>query len=171
MQLKSKIKIWFEKQDLCSSCVAKFHVERLMKRITLSKYKDIFILKGGMLIASMIGIGSRTTMDMDATLRGYPLSEAHAICAKCAAWKRRVVALSIRSHHRFSSPYCPSRYSDFGWFSLASSLSPSCHALTSSNDLAQARQSLSWPLGQNQNKCPLMTGAPAYLASVPHASF
>jgi predicted nucleotidyltransferase component of viral defense system len=38
-------------------------------------YKDKIILKGGMLIASMIGIGSRTTMDMDATVRGYPLSD------------------------------------------------------------------------------------------------
>ena len=51
-----------------------FMLERLLERIILSKYKDIFILKGGMLIASMIGIGSRTTMDMDTTLRGYPLS-------------------------------------------------------------------------------------------------
>lgn len=33
------------------------------------------ILKGGMLIAAMVGINSRTTMDMDATLRGYPLTE------------------------------------------------------------------------------------------------
>jgi len=49
-----------------------FMLERLLERITVSKYKDIFILKGGMFIASMIGIGSRTTMDMDATLRGYP---------------------------------------------------------------------------------------------------
>ncbi|HQF19605.1 MAG TPA: nucleotidyl transferase AbiEii/AbiGii toxin family protein, partial [Bacteroidales bacterium] len=36
---------------------------------------DMVILKGGMLIASMVGINSRTTMDMDATLRGYPLTE------------------------------------------------------------------------------------------------
>ena len=44
-----------------------FMLERLLERISVSKYKDIFILKGGMLIASMIGIGSRTTMDMDGT--------------------------------------------------------------------------------------------------------
>jgi len=50
-------------------------LERLLVRISLSKYKDIVILKGGMLIASLVGISSRTTMDMDATLRGYPLSE------------------------------------------------------------------------------------------------
>ncbi len=46
-----------------------------MERIALSKFKDMIILKGGMLIASMVGINNRTTMDMDATLRGYPLSE------------------------------------------------------------------------------------------------
>jgi hypothetical protein len=40
-------------------------LERLLERIALSKYKDILILKGGMLIASMIGIGNRTTMDME----------------------------------------------------------------------------------------------------------
>jgi predicted nucleotidyltransferase component of viral defense system len=35
----------------------------------------MLILKGGMLIASLVGISNRTTMDMDVTLRGYPLSE------------------------------------------------------------------------------------------------
>jgi predicted nucleotidyltransferase component of viral defense system len=50
-------------------------LERLLERISLSKYKDMVILKGGMLIASMVGINSRTTMDMDVTLRGYPLTE------------------------------------------------------------------------------------------------
>jgi hypothetical protein len=50
-------------------------MERLLERISISKYKDKIILKGGMLIASLVGIHSRTTMGMDATLRGYPLSE------------------------------------------------------------------------------------------------
>lgn len=52
-----------------------FMLERLLERISRSKYKDMLILKGGMLIASIVGISNRTTMDMDATLRGYPLSE------------------------------------------------------------------------------------------------
>jgi predicted nucleotidyltransferase component of viral defense system len=51
-----------------------FMLERLLERISISKYEDMFVLKGGMLIAAMVGINSRTTMDMDATLRGYPLS-------------------------------------------------------------------------------------------------
>ncbi|MEI6290136.1 MAG: nucleotidyl transferase AbiEii/AbiGii toxin family protein, partial [Chloroflexota bacterium] len=50
-------------------------LERLLERISHSNYKKMIILKGGMLIASMVGINSRTTMDMDATLRGYPLTE------------------------------------------------------------------------------------------------
>ena len=76
MQLKSKIKNLALKNKIPAQAVLQnFMLERLLERITVSKYKDIFVLKGGMLIASMIGIGSRTTMDMDATLRRYPLSD------------------------------------------------------------------------------------------------
>jgi len=50
-------------------------LERLLERISVSEYQDKFILKGGLLIAAMVGLDSRTTMDMDATLKGLPLSE------------------------------------------------------------------------------------------------
>jgi len=74
MQLKSRIKNLALKNKIPAQAVLQnFMLERLLERISVSKYKDIFILKGGMLIASMIGIGSRTTMDMDGTIRGYPL--------------------------------------------------------------------------------------------------
>lgn len=46
-----------------------FMFERLVERLSISKYKDNFILKGGLLIASMIGIAERTTMDMDTTVQ------------------------------------------------------------------------------------------------------
>ena len=49
--------------------------ERLLERVSLSPFKDQLVLKGGLLIASMIGIQSRTTMDMDATVRNYPMTE------------------------------------------------------------------------------------------------
>lgn len=76
MQLKSRIKNLALKNKIPAQAVLQnFMLERLLERISVSKYKDIFILKGGMLIASMIGIGSRTTMDMDGTIRGYPLSD------------------------------------------------------------------------------------------------
>lgn len=52
-----------------------FMLERLLERITLSKYKPDFILKGGMLIAAIVGIKTRSTMDMDITLKGKKLSK------------------------------------------------------------------------------------------------
>jgi predicted nucleotidyltransferase component of viral defense system len=51
-----------------------FMLERFLERIALSAYKHNFILKGGMLIAAMVGISTRTTMDMDATIKGQPLT-------------------------------------------------------------------------------------------------
>jgi len=57
------------------SVLQTFMLERLLERISISKYKDNFILKGGMLISAMLGIDSRTTMDMDTTIKGIPLNE------------------------------------------------------------------------------------------------
>ncbi len=51
-----------------------YMLERLLERISLSKYKDQFILKGGMLIAAIVGIDARATMDMDATIMGFELT-------------------------------------------------------------------------------------------------
>lgn len=76
MQLKARVKEMALKSRVPAQAVLQnFMMERLLERIAVSKYRDMFILKGGMLIASMIGIESRTTMDMDATLRGFPLSD------------------------------------------------------------------------------------------------
>lgn len=76
MQFKANMKNLALKNHVSAQSVLQnFMLERLLERISISKYKDKFILKGGMLIASLVGINSRTTMDMDATLRGYPLSE------------------------------------------------------------------------------------------------
>src|SRR3972149_2347465 len=76
MQLKSQIKnLALINHVPAQAILQNFMLERLLERISISKYKDMIVLKGGMLIASMVGINSRTTMDMDATLRGYPLSE------------------------------------------------------------------------------------------------
>jgi predicted nucleotidyltransferase component of viral defense system len=54
-----------------------FILERFLERVSVSQYKGNFILKGGMLIAAMVGIDTRTTMDMDATIRGQTLTETH----------------------------------------------------------------------------------------------
>lgn len=52
-----------------------FFMERFLERISLSKYKDQFVLKGGMLVSSLIGINLRTTMDIDTTVKALPLSK------------------------------------------------------------------------------------------------
>ena len=64
MQLKAKIKNLAMKNHISAQAVLQnFMLERLLERISISKYKDMVILKGGMLIASLVGINSRTTMD------------------------------------------------------------------------------------------------------------
>ncbi|MBD5532755.1 MAG: nucleotidyl transferase AbiEii/AbiGii toxin family protein [Lachnospiraceae bacterium] len=52
-----------------------FMLERLLERISVSKYQKYFILKGGFLIAAMVGLDTRATMDMDATIKGMPINE------------------------------------------------------------------------------------------------
>lgn len=50
-----------------------FFMERFLERVSLSKYNDQFVLKGGMLVSSLIGINLRSTMDIDATVKALPL--------------------------------------------------------------------------------------------------
>ena len=49
-------------------------LERLLDRIAVSRFRDHFVIKGGFLIASILGIGSRSTMDIDATVKGFSVS-------------------------------------------------------------------------------------------------
>jgi len=76
MQFKARIKNLASAMNIPAQAVLQnYMLERLLERIANSSYKDKFILKGGFLIASLVGIDSRTTMDMDATVMGFPLSE------------------------------------------------------------------------------------------------
>ena len=80
MQLKSLIKkISKEKNISAQILLQNYMLERFLERISYSKYKNKYILKGGFLIASMIGVDIRSTMDMDATIKGYPLNEKRII--------------------------------------------------------------------------------------------
>ena len=75
-QLKGSIRSMAEKKNLRTQEVLQmFFFERILERLAASKYRDNFILKGGLLISSMIGIQERTTMDMDTTVRGLPMEE------------------------------------------------------------------------------------------------
>ena len=75
-QLKALIRnISKDKKVNAQILLRNYMIERLLERISMSKYKHNFILKGGMLIAAMVGIDTRSTMDMDATIKGVPVSK------------------------------------------------------------------------------------------------
>jgi len=76
MQLKAIIKnIAKEKHISAQLVMQNFMLERLLERISISKYQRNFILKGGFLIAALVGIDTRATMDMDATIKELPVNE------------------------------------------------------------------------------------------------
>ena len=76
MQLKAVInKTAKEKHIPAQLVMQNYMLERLLERISRSKYQGNFILKGGLLIASMVGLHSRATMDMDATIQNHPVNE------------------------------------------------------------------------------------------------
>ena len=54
--------------------IRNYIMERLLERISLSKYRERFILKGGMLVSALVGLENRATMDIDTTIKNLPLS-------------------------------------------------------------------------------------------------
>ncbi|MCR5106349.1 MAG: nucleotidyl transferase AbiEii/AbiGii toxin family protein [Eubacterium sp.] len=76
MQLKALIKNMAKEKNIAAQLVLQnYMLERFLERVSLSDYKDKYIIKGGFLISSMVGLSSRATMDMDATIKGYPVNE------------------------------------------------------------------------------------------------
>lgn len=55
--------------------IQNFMFEALLKRISVSNYKDKFIIKGGLLLSSIFGVNLRSTMDLDTTIKGLPLDK------------------------------------------------------------------------------------------------
>lgn len=75
-QLKDWINNLAKKNHVAANTILQnYMLERFLERIALSEYRDNFILKGGFLIAAMVGIDMRSTMDMDTTIKGLPVSE------------------------------------------------------------------------------------------------
>lgn len=82
MQMKSLIRNLAKEKNVNAQILLRnYMLERLLERISESPYKENFILKGGMLVASMVGVDSRSTIDLDATLRNFPLKEDKLIKA------------------------------------------------------------------------------------------
>lgn len=88
MSLKAKIRNFAKVRGISASAVLQIYLlNRFLYRLSLTDYKDNFIIKGGMLISSIIGIDYRATMDLDSTLRYMKLEEEtlieafHTICS------------------------------------------------------------------------------------------
>lgn len=78
-QLKDKVRnISNGDNDVAKASIRTFMMERFLERVSLSKYRNNFILKGGMLVASIVGVDMRATMDIDATVKALPLNENDA---------------------------------------------------------------------------------------------
>lgn len=76
MQLKAYVKNLAKEKKISAQIVLQnYMLERLLERISVSKYHDNFILKGGFLLAAMVGLDTRATMDMDATIKGLPVTK------------------------------------------------------------------------------------------------
>lgn len=75
MQLKTLVKNKAAEAGISAQLVMQsYMMERLLERISLSDYRNNFILKGGFLIASIVGLNTRATMDIDTTIKGFDLT-------------------------------------------------------------------------------------------------
>ena len=75
MSLKAKIRnIAKQKNIPAQVSLQNYMFERLLVRLSASPYKEKFVLKGGMLVAAIVGLDNRATMDLDTTLKNLPLT-------------------------------------------------------------------------------------------------
>ena len=75
MSLKAKIRNIAKSKNLPAQVILQNYMfERFLNRLSASEYKEKFVLKGGMLVAAIVGIDNRATMDLDTTLKNLPLT-------------------------------------------------------------------------------------------------
>lgn len=74
----------------------RFMFERILERISVSKYNENFILKGGLLLSAMLGINSRSTRDMDISIKGIDVSQE-----KMVQVLNEILSLDIQDGVRF----------------------------------------------------------------------
>lgn len=75
MSLKVRIRNIARQKNLPAQVILQNYMfERLLVRLSMSEYKEKFVLKGGMLVAAIVGLDNRATMDLDTTLKNLPLT-------------------------------------------------------------------------------------------------
>lgn len=76
MSLKGKIKNYAKENNITAQVVLQnFMFECFLARLADSKYKDKFVIKGGMLVSTIVGLDTRSTMDLDTTLKNLALTK------------------------------------------------------------------------------------------------
>ena len=87
MSLKAKIKNYAKSNKIAAQVVLQNYMfERFLERLSISEYHEKFVIKGGILIAAIVGLDTRSTMDLDTTLQNLPLTEvkvAEAVDSIC----------------------------------------------------------------------------------------
>ena len=79
-QLKAKVRnLSGGDSQKAQTLIRNFMMERFLERIVLSQYRNSFILKGGMLVAAIVGLDTRATMDIDTTVKSLTLSKDNVI--------------------------------------------------------------------------------------------
>ena len=56
-----------------------YMMERFLERLANSPYNENFVINGGILVTSMVGVSLRSTMDIDTTIRNMNLSKEDAM--------------------------------------------------------------------------------------------
>lgn len=75
MSLKAKIRNIAKSKNIPAQVILQNYMfERFLNRLSVSEYKEKFVLKGGMLVAALVGLDNRATMDLDTTLKNLPLT-------------------------------------------------------------------------------------------------
>lgn len=77
MSLKAKIRNIAKAKNIPAQVILQNYMfERLLVRLAQSEYREKFVMKGGMLVAAIVGLDNRATMDLDTTLKNLPLTPA-----------------------------------------------------------------------------------------------
>ena len=79
MQLKAHVNNMAKEAGIPTQALMQSYLlERLLERLSRSTWRDNIVIKGGVLISSLVGVSSRTTMDLDTTVRGFALTHDSA---------------------------------------------------------------------------------------------
>lgn len=98
MQLKAAIKKISKEKNIAPQLVLQnYMLERFLERVSVSPYLYNFIIKGGFLISAIIGLDSRTTMDLDATLKHFPVTKE-----KIEKMIREIIAINLSDDISFT---------------------------------------------------------------------